>query len=104
MLVGGGGKVRLKRDDEPDANWDPATDNRIADWECVQHLARVLTAESGGGVAEAARLVAAMGASGGERAGALAYRLHAVPSARAGAPRRWPAMPSPRPGRRFRLQ
>ena len=78
VLVGGGGKVRLKRRDELEAEWDPATDGRVADWECVQHLVRAMTAESGGGIAEAARLTVAMGAARAERARSLAYRLHAV--------------------------
>ncbi|MDE0441972.1 MAG: hypothetical protein OXL38_07625 [Gammaproteobacteria bacterium] len=78
VLVGGRGKVRLKRRDELETNWDPATDHRIADWECVQHLVRAMTAESGGGTIEAARLAAAMGVARAERARGLAYRLHAV--------------------------
>ena len=59
MIAGGGGKVRLKRRDELEPAWDPATADRIAVWECVQHQVRV--AEAGGGVAEAARLVDVMG-------------------------------------------
>ena len=47
VLVGGGGKVRLKRRDELDSDWDPATDSRMVDWECVQHLVRAMSAESG---------------------------------------------------------
>ena len=78
VLAGGGGKVRLKRRDELDPAWDPATDDRIADWECVQHLVRALTAETGGGIAEAARLAAAMGPGRAENARALAYRLYTV--------------------------
>ncbi len=78
VLVGEGGKVRLKRRDELEADWDPGTDNRLTDWECVQHLVRTMTAESGGGVDEAARLATAMGPARAERARRLAYRLHAV--------------------------
>ena len=78
VLAGGGGKVRLKRRDEMDSGWDPTTDKRIADWECVQHLVRAMTAETGGGVAEAARLAAAMGPGRAENARALAYRLYTV--------------------------
>lgn len=78
VLAGGGGKVRLKRRDELDSGWDPTTDKRIADWECVQHLVRAMTAETGGGVAEAARLAAAMGPGRAENARALAYRLYTV--------------------------
>ena len=56
VIVGGGGKVRLSRREELEQDWDPARDRRLADWECVQHLVRAMTAEAGGGVAEAARL------------------------------------------------
>ena len=78
VLVGAGGTVRLTRRDELDPHWNPTTDNRMADWECVQHLVRSMTLESGGGVAAAARLAAAMGPARAERARTLAYRLHAV--------------------------
>ena len=78
VLAGGGGKIRLKRRDELDSDWDPATDKRVADWECVQHLVRAMTAETGGGVAEAARLAAAMGPGRAENARSLAYRLYTV--------------------------
>ncbi|MFH0298062.1 DUF1156 domain-containing protein [Bradyrhizobium sp. 31Argb] len=70
------GKTALmKRDDLP-ADWSPATDRTLTVWECVQHTARVLNAEDGGGEA-AARLVAQMGAKSGE-AQKLAYRLFEI--------------------------
>jgi putative DNA methylase len=78
VIVGGNGKVRLKRRDEMHPVWDPRTDPRLTDWECVQRLVRAMTAEQGGGVAEAARLVAAMGPGRAENARALAYRLYTV--------------------------
>ena len=78
VIMGGKGKVRLVRRDELDPDWDPAIDQRTTDWEGAQHLTRALTAEQGGGVAEAARLVLAMGANRAERARALAYRLYAL--------------------------
>ncbi len=78
VVVGGKGKVRLRRHDELDPDWDPATDRRITDWEGAQHLTRSLTAERGGGVAEAARLVLGMGAERAEKARALAYRLYSL--------------------------
>ena len=78
VLVGGKGKVRLMRRDELDPDWNPATDRRITDWESAQHLTRSLTAERGGGVAEAARLVLGMGAERAEKARALAYRLYSL--------------------------
>ncbi len=78
VIVGGAGKVRLKRRDELDPAWDPTTDKRIADWECVQHLVRAMTVETGGGIMEAARLAAAMGPARVENARALAYRLYTM--------------------------
>ena len=78
VLAGGKGKVRLMRRDELDPDWNPATDRRITDWESAQHLTRSLTAERGGGVAEAARLVLGMGAERAEKARSLAYRLYSL--------------------------
>ena len=78
VIAGGKGKVRIVGRDQLDGNWDPAVDGRITDWESAQHLTRALTAEEGGGVAEAGRLVFAMGGERAERARALAYRLYAV--------------------------
>ena len=78
VIVGGKGKVRIVRRDELDPDWDRATDQRTTVWEGAQHLTRALTAERGGGVAEAARLVLAMGASRADKARALAYRLYAL--------------------------
>ena len=78
VVVGGKGKVRLRRRDELDPDWNPETDRRITDWEGTQHLTRSLTAERGGGVGEAARLVLGMGAERAEKARALAYRLYSL--------------------------
>ena len=36
VIVGGKGKVRLRRRDELDPEWNPATDRRITDWEVAQ--------------------------------------------------------------------
>jgi len=68
------GKVRLLRPEELPVDWDPATDPRLAHWEMVHHLIRVL--ESGGEGA-AAELVAKLGAKA-EIARELAYRLYTV--------------------------
>ena len=78
VIVGGKGKVRLTRREELASNWNPATDQRLTDWKGAQHLTHSLTAERGGGVAEAARLVLAMGADRAEKARALAYRLYSL--------------------------
>ena len=82
VLMGGKGRVRLVRRDELDSDWNPASDQRTTDWEAAQHLTRALTAERGGGVAEAAGLVLAMGANRAEKARALAYRLYALASSK----------------------
>ncbi len=78
VIAGGGGRVRLRRREELEPDWDPARDRRLVDWECAQHLVRAMTAETGGGVAEAARLAHAMGPGRAENARALAYRLYTV--------------------------
>ena len=78
VIMGGKGKVRIVRRDELDPDWNPASDQRITDWESTQHLTRALTAERGGGLTEAARLVLAMGANRAEKARSLAYRLYAL--------------------------
>ena len=78
VIAGGKGKVRIKRRDELDPDWDPRTDRRVTDWESAQHLTRALTTEQGKGVAEAARLVLGMGADRAENARALAYRLYSL--------------------------
>jgi putative DNA methylase len=68
------GKVRLFKPDELPANWDPATDTRLTNWETVHHLIRVLAS---GGESAAAELVAKLGAKG-EVARELAYRLYTL--------------------------
>ena len=78
VLVGGEGKVRLRHRSEFDPAWNPATDRRLIDWECVQHLVRAMTEETGGGVEEAARLANAMSPARVNTARTLAYRLHAI--------------------------
>ncbi len=58
-------------------NWDPATDSRLTDWECAQHLARVLESPAGG-IDEAASLLAKMDPAHSEAARMLAYRLYDI--------------------------
>ena len=70
------GKAALTPRDELPRDWTPATDKSLTVWECVQHTARVLNAEDGGGAA-AGRLVAEMGPKAAE-ARALAYRLFEI--------------------------
>ncbi|MBI5313195.1 MAG: DUF1156 domain-containing protein [Methylocystis sp.] len=70
------GKTALMPRDELPKDWTPATDNTLTVWECVQHTARVLNADDGGGPA-AAKLVAQMGARAAD-ARTLAYRLFEI--------------------------
>jgi len=71
------GKARLLRRDELPADWSPGTDKRLTDWECAQHLARVMESPDGG-MDAAARLYSAMGAERGDNARMLAYRLYDI--------------------------
>ena len=72
-----GGVARLLRRDELPADWDPATDSRLTDWECAQHLARVLESATGG-IEAAARLYSRMGPERSNNARLLAYRLYDI--------------------------
>ena len=74
ILLAKGNKVRLLRPAELPSDWDPTTDKRLADWETVHHLIRVLES---GGEAAAADLLAKLG-SGAETARELAYRLYTI--------------------------
>ncbi|HVT30894.1 MAG TPA: hypothetical protein VHE81_23005, partial [Lacipirellulaceae bacterium] len=70
------GKAALTPRDDLPKGWTPAADKTLTVWECVQHTARVLNAEDGGGAA-AGRLVAEMGSKAAD-ARALAYRLFEI--------------------------
>ena len=72
-----GGSVRLLRRDELPADWNPHADKRLIDWECAQHLARMLESPAGG-VEAAARLYSEMGPERSEAARMLAYRLYDI--------------------------
>ena len=72
-----GGAARLLRRDELPAGWDPAADKRLTDWECAQHLARVLDSPKGG-IEAAGRLVARMEPERADSARLLAYRLYDI--------------------------
>jgi len=69
-----GGKVRLLRREELPADWNPATDKRIAVWEVTQHLIRILDQQ---GELRAAALVEQLGGMA-EIARDLAYRLYST--------------------------
>ena len=72
-----GGAARLLRRNELPVDWDPATDKRLTDWECAQHLARVLESPEGG-IDAAAHLYARMPPDRAEAARLLAYRLYDI--------------------------
>ena len=72
-----GGTARLLRREELPADWEPATDRRLTDWECAQHLARVLDAPDGG-IDAAAHLFVRMPPERGESARLLAFRLYDI--------------------------
>ena len=71
------GAARLLRRDELPADWDPAADNRLTDWECAQHLARVMESAAGG-IGAAASLCTRMGPERSGNARLLAYRLYDI--------------------------
>ena len=77
IFLARGGQARLLRRDELASDWDPATDSRLTDWGCAQHLARVLVSEAGG-IEAAARLHARMGPERSNNARLLAYRLYDI--------------------------
>ena len=72
-----GGDARLLRRDELSDDWDPQWDARLTDWECAQHLARVLGSPAGG-IEAAAGLLAKMEPARSEAARMLAYRLYDI--------------------------
>ena len=75
------GKVRLLCRKELDAKWDPETDRRIAVWECLQHLIRLLETE---GEAAAGELLGRIGGTKGQEARDLAYCLYEICSGKRG--------------------
>ncbi len=76
IIRSGRGRVRLIPRAELPADWNPANDARLTDWEVAQHLIRAL--ETGGETAAADLLRRVGVASGGmgEVARDLAYRLY----------------------------
>jgi len=74
ILEARAGKVHLIPREKLAEGWDPSTDDRLTDWEVVQHLIRALGTE---GETGAARLLAKVGEMG-EGARDLAYRLYGI--------------------------
>jgi putative DNA methylase len=72
ILSSGGGKVRLLKPEELNANWEPETDTRKPVWEALHHLVRALNQ---GGETAAAALTSRLG-SRADAARELAYRLY----------------------------
>ena len=73
ILEAKGGKVRLLKKEELDANWNPATDTRLSIWEITHHLIRRLEQGESG----AAELIQQLGAKA-EVARDLSYRLYTI--------------------------
>lgn len=74
ILTSSRGKVRLLKPEELPADWDPATDPRLTNWETVHHFIRLLAS---GGESAAAELVRKLG-SKAETSRELAYRLYTI--------------------------
>ena len=77
VIIARGGSARLLSRGELPDDWDPSTDKRLTDWECAQHLSRVLESPAGG-ITAAAKLYANMPPERGEAARMLAYRLYDI--------------------------
>lgn len=73
ILTAKGGKVRLLKKEELDADWNPATDKRLTIWEITHHLIRRLQQGESG----AAELIHQLGAKA-EVARDLSYRLYTI--------------------------
>jgi putative DNA methylase len=73
ILVAKGGKVRLLKEDELDADWNPATQRRLPIWTITHHLIRRLEQGESG----AAELIHQLGAKA-EIARDLSYRLYTI--------------------------
>jgi putative DNA methylase len=73
ILEAKGGKVRLLKKEELDADWNPATDKRLTIWEITHHLIRRLEQGESG----AAELIQQLGAKA-EVARDLSYRLYTI--------------------------
>ena len=73
ILEAKGGKVRLLKKEELDADWNPSTDSRLTIWEITHHLIRRLEQGESG----AAELIHQLGAKA-EVARDLSYRLYTI--------------------------
>jgi putative DNA methylase len=73
ILEAKGGKVRLLKKEELDADWNPAMDSRLTIWEVTHHLIRRLEQGESG----AAELILQLGAKA-EIARDLSYRLYTI--------------------------
>jgi putative DNA methylase len=76
VIESGGGKVRLFRWKELDANWDPAKDPRIPIWQVLHQM--ILSYQTGGDSAAAKIYAHPKTASLTEAARQLAYRLYTL--------------------------
>ena len=77
VVLARSGSTRLLSRDELPSHWDPTTDKQLTDWECAQHLVRVLDSPEGG-IKAAAKLYAHMPHERSEAARMLAFRLYDI--------------------------
>lgn len=73
LVTAGAGRVRLLRPSELSSDWDPISDVRLRVWEVTHHLVRAL---GDGGEEVAAEILRRVGASIGDMARDLGYRLY----------------------------
>ncbi len=73
ILAAKGGKVRLLKKEELDADWDPSHDKRLTIWEITHHLIRRIEQSE----SAAAELIQKLGAKA-EVARDLSYRLYTI--------------------------
>lgn len=74
IIVAHAGRVRFVRREELSAEWNPATDKRLAIWEVTQHLIRILDQQGELAAADLVRQIGGMA----ELARDLAYRLYST--------------------------
>ncbi|MER9876809.1 DUF1156 domain-containing protein [Mesorhizobium sp. M0195] len=75
ILESSAGKVRIRKREELQEEWDPAEDKHLTVWECCQHVVHALET---GGENDAAVLIRAIGPAMAESVKDLAYCLYNI--------------------------